>query len=217
MQTPWPAGCYILPVCPPPFRSEARVPGFLATFNMIQRKFSNWKRKRQAGMTAIDTIVSLGIFLVVAAGVIELFAMASATGTQHPSAARTAEFARVKMEQLLEFCSGADTEQAGATKKIGSTLAGCTDRNTSARTPSLGGSLDTKRPAAHYVDYLDANGNAISPTAQWQYIRVWEISVPSGAAVGIKQIAVKAQARLAAANGVIPEFTIVTTRSFASR
>jgi hypothetical protein len=188
---------------------------------MIQRKFSDRNRKFQAGMTMIDTIVALGIFLVVAAGVIELFAMASATGSQRPSVARTAEFARDKMEQLLEFCAGAsDSERAltGGTKKIGGTsLAGCTDRTASARTPSLGGSLDTKRPAAQYVDYLDGNGIPVPSTAQWQYIRVWQISVPSGAAVGTKQIAVKAQARLAASNGVTPEFTIATTKPFSTR
>jgi hypothetical protein len=168
----------------------------------------------QAGISLSNVIARLGALLVIA-GVIELLAITvSPTKTQLPSPAHTEEYARNKMTQLLASCAGGHSGRAAmASPAEPPGLAGCTERN-APRVPATAGSLDAATPVAHYVDYLDGDGNPIAPTTQWQYVRVWQISVPPGGSPGTKQIAVKAQARLRGANGLAPASTIVTTRSF---
>src|SRR5260370_40599468 len=59
-------------------------------------------RKSQTGMSLVETMVALGLLLVVAAGVLSLGGIALATTeNQGHLAARTAEYAQDKMEQLL--------------------------------------------------------------------------------------------------------------------
>src|SRR5216684_7069836 len=59
-------------------------------------------RKPQAGLTVMETMIALAMLLIVAAGVMGLAAVAvSTTETQGHLAARTAEYAQDKMEQLL--------------------------------------------------------------------------------------------------------------------
>jgi hypothetical protein len=77
-----------------------------------------------------------------------------------------------------------------------------------------GGSLSVAAPAAGYVDYLDASGNLVSSTGAWEYIRLWQISVPAGSS-GIKQIAVLAQAHYAVGQqGQVPQSTVVALKTF---
>src|SRR5882724_8490663 len=79
--------------------------------------FFSRNRSAQAGMTLIETMVALAILLIVAAGVIGIAAVAvSTTETQGHLAARTAEYAQDKMEQLLalKFCDG-DTNGTSGT------------------------------------------------------------------------------------------------------
>lgn len=172
-------------------------------------------------MSLGNAIARLGALLVIV-GVVELLAITiSPSKTQLPSSAHTEEYARNKMAQLLAFCAGnADAQRADtmgvATPAEPSGLAGCSERNGS-RIPVTAGSLNAARPVAHYVDYLDGDGNPTAATSRWEYVRVWQISVPPGASPGTKQIAVKAQARLRGANGLAPASTIVTTRSFPMR
>jgi hypothetical protein len=185
-----------------------------------QRKHSSQEQQVQTGTSFVDTVVGIGILLIVTAGVVELFGMAlSRQKAQASAAARTAELARDKMQGILRFCG--DTTSYGpspASHFTDANLAGCDPRMAAAQIPATGGSLDTRHPVAHYVDYLDADGNPISATAQWQYICVWQVSVPpSASAAGARQIAVKAQARLAFGSNPAAESTIVTTRSFPLR
>src|SRR5437879_5864375 len=59
-------------------------------------------RKSQMGMSLVETMIALGLLLVVAAGVLSLGGIALATTeNQGHLAARTAEYAQDKMEQLL--------------------------------------------------------------------------------------------------------------------
>src|SRR4051812_35144801 len=94
-------------------------------------------RKPQSGMTLVETMIALAILLVVAAGVMVLAAVAvSTTETQGHLAARTAEYAQDKMEQLmaLKFCDGGTDGLSGTNTTVfpavtvpaGTGLGGCT-------------------------------------------------------------------------------------------
>ena len=179
-------------------------------------------RKSQAGLSLMETMVALGMLLVVASGVVGLAAVAvSTTETQGHLAARTAEYAQDKMEQLLalRFCdggtngtSGTDTTQFPAVVGSGTGLAGCSDMVNGV--PQAGGGLSTTAPTTGYVDYLDASGNLVASNANWEYIRVWQITVPANS-VGLKQISVLAQAKRAVGNsGLLPQSTVVALKTF---
>ena len=187
-----------------------------------QRNGSTSNHRLEIGMGVIDSIITLGIVVIVITGVVELFAMAvSPNGPQPNAKIRTAEFARDKMDQFLRACgSGSSVSQRAEHPKSSARsaeLPGCTDRLTAQRIPVIGGALDTHRPVGRYADYLDADGNPVPASARWEYVRVWQISVPAGSSPTTREIAIKAQARRTASNGVAPEFTIVTTRSFPLR
>jgi Prokaryotic N-terminal methylation motif len=184
-----------------------------------QRKVLPRNRKSQTGLTLMETMVALTMMLIVATGVMGLAGVAvSTTETQGHLAARTAEYAQDKMEQLLalKFCDGiSDTTKFPAvTSPAGTGLAGCTNLTAAVPTASAGGGLNPAAPTAGYVDYLDASGNLVGPTANWQYVRVWQISVPAGS-VGLKQISVLAQSsREVGVNGRLPQSTVVALKSF---
>src|SRR6266403_5010724 len=148
----------------------------------LQRKILlSRSRKPQAGLTVMETMIALAMLLIVAAGVMGLAAVAvSTTETQGHLAARTAEYAQDKIEQLLalKFCDGDTSGTAGTDTTVfpavvgtGTGLAGCSDMT--AGTAQGGGSLTTA--TAGYVDYLDASGNLVASTANWEYIRLWQI------------------------------------------
>src|SRR6267154_2908967 len=144
------------------------------------------KRSTQAGMTLLETMIALAILLIVAAGVMGIAAVAvSTTETQGHLAARTTEYAQDKMEQLLalKFCDGDTTGTSGTDTTVfpavfgaGTGLAGCVDMANGV--PQGGGGLNPNAPSAGYVDYLDASGNLVGAAANWEYIRVWQITVP---------------------------------------
>src|SRR5258708_15572250 len=107
------------------------------------------------------------------------------------------------MEKLLALtcCDGTtDTTVFPATPTGGAGRGDCTNKATIPPTPSTGGGVNVTAPVQSYVDYVDGNGNPVAAAAGWQYIRVWQISVPAGT-TGIKQISVKCQVR----NGVGPQ------------
>jgi len=178
------------------------------------------KRSTQAGMTLLETMIALTILLIVATGVMGIAAVAvSTTETQGHLAARTTEYAQDKMEQLLalKFCdgdtngtSGTDTTVFPAVVGTGTGLAGCSDMTVG--TAKSGGSLSTTAPTAGYVDYLDASGNLVAASGNWEYIRVWQITAQG---TSMKQVSVKAQARHAVGtNGRLPEATVVALKTF---
>jgi len=178
------------------------------------------KRSTQAGMTLLETMIALAILLIVATGVMGIAAVAvSTTETQGHLAARTTEYAQDKMEQLLalKFCdgdtngtSGTDTTVFPAVVGTGTGLAGCSDMTVG--TAKSGGSLSTTAPTAGYVDYLDASGNLVAASGNWEYIRVWQITAQG---TSMKQVSVKAQARHAVGtNGRLPEATVVALKTF---
>jgi prepilin-type N-terminal cleavage/methylation domain-containing protein len=181
-------------------------------------------RKSHAGMSLLETMIALTILLIVAAGMMGLATIAtSTTETQGHLATRTTEYAQDKMEQLLAlaFCDGPPNTTATDTTVFpavvnasGTGLAGCTNPGGNPPTASSGGSLDPTNPATGYVDYLDTSGNLVSGTGNWEYIRVWQISVPSGSS-GLKQIAVLAQAHYSVGkDGQMPRSTVVALKTF---
>jgi len=180
--------------------------------------------KSQSGMSLLETLIALAILLIVAAGVIGIATIAtSTTETQGHLASRTTEYAQDKMEQLLAlaFCDGPPNTTATDTTVFpavvnasGTGLAGCTNLSANPPTASAGGSIDPTNPVSGYVDYLDVSGNLVSSTASWEYIRVWQISVPSGSS-GLKQISVLAQAHYAIGkDGQVPQSTVVALKTF---
>ena len=180
--------------------------------------------KFQGGMSLLETMIALTILLIVTTGMMGLATIAtSATETQGHLASRTTEYAQDKMEQLLvlAFCDGPPNATATDTTVFpavvdasGTGLAGCTNPGGNPPTASSGGSLDPTNPATGYVDYLDTSGNLVSSSGNWEYIRVWQISVPSGSS-GLKQIAVLAQAHYSIGkDGQMPQSTVVALKTF---
>jgi type II secretory pathway pseudopilin PulG len=188
----------------------------------FQRKAVPRNRKFEAGLTLVETMVALTMMLIVATGVMGLAGAAvSTTETQGHLAARTAEYAQDKMEQLLalKFCdgntsgtNGTDTTVFPAVVGAGTGLAGCSDMTNGV--PLAGGNLSTTAPAAGYVDYLDASGNLVGSGATWEYVRVWQITIPAGS-THLKQITVLTQtAREVGLNGRLPQSTVVALKTF---
>lgn len=192
----------------------------------LRKSFSPRNRKAQAGMTLVETMVALAILLICAAGLLSFAGVAiSTTENQGHLAARTAEYAEDKMEQLLAlaYCDGGTTGASGTDTTVfpavagsGTGLAGCASPGTpiTSALGGSGGSLSTSSPTAGYVDYLDASGNLVASTANWEYIRVWQISLPPGTN-GLKQISVKVQvARGAGTQGLLPQSTVTALKSY---
>jgi prepilin-type N-terminal cleavage/methylation domain-containing protein len=197
---------------------------------MTMKRNPQRSRKSQSGMTLVETVMALAILLIVSAGVMVLAVIAvSTTETQGHLAARTAEYAQDKMEQLmaLNFCDGGAAGNQGTDTTVfpsvfgaGTGLGGCTGATIGnvppapPPTPLTGGSLNTAAPAAGYVDYLDVTGNLVTAGQAWEYIRVWQISIPPGS-VGLEQISVCAQARYSVgSNGLNPTTTVVAMKTF---
>ncbi|OLB84421.1 MAG: hypothetical protein AUI12_13570 [Acidobacteria bacterium 13_2_20CM_2_57_6] len=170
-----------------------------------QSQFHSLKsRKSQAGISLIETTMALGLLLVVSAGILGLGAIAlSTTENQGHLAARTAEYAQDKMEQLLALRYGdTNTDTTVFPAVIGAGPAGLTP----------GGSLSTTAPVAGYVDYLDKDGNLVAAGGAWEYIRVWQIT--ENAAGNLKTVSVLSRVRGGVGQtGQLPRSTVVAMKS----
>ena len=152
----------------------------------LHRAIQSRKKTAQAGMSLIETMVALALLLIVAAGVMSLAAVAmSTTENQGHLGARTAEYAQDKMEQLLalnylDVSTDTTVYPAVISPGVGKGL-------------TAGGGLNPNAPVAGYSDYVDLSGNPIAATANWQYIRVWQIT--ANATDDLKTITVLTQVR----------------------
>ena len=181
--------------------------------------------RAEAGTTLVETMMALAILLIVSVGIMGVAGVAvSTTETQGHLAARTAEYAQDKMEQLmsLAFCdggtdgkSGTDTTQFPMAAGAGNTytgLGGCSDMVNGV--PQAGGGLSASAPTTGYVDYLDATGSPVAASGNWEYIRVWQISVPSGS-THLKQVSVLTQASHGVGtSGALPQSTVTALKTF---
>jgi hypothetical protein len=159
------------------------------------------KRRDEAGISLIETMVALGILMIISLGILSM-AMVSMTTTENQGhlAARTTEYAQDKMEQLLGL-SFSDGQAGGAGTGTDTTSIDTTNNTYTLGTGGngliAGGSLTTRTDG--YVDYLDASGNPLgggsTMPANTFYIRTWQITDTSST---LKAISV----RVAAVAGV---------------
>jgi len=153
-------------------------------------------KRCERGMSLIEMMVALGILLVVSVGILSMAMISiSTTENQGHLAARTAEYAQDKMEQLL----GLAFTDCGTGYTCTDTTAIDTTNNTytlgSGGTGlAAGGNLTTA--SSGYVDYLDGNGNPLGGGAtapsNWSYRRLWLITDVSST---LKQVTVTVNAR----------------------
>lgn len=164
------------------------------------------RTRNDAGASLVEVVVSLFILLTLAAG---LFSMAALALTQSENqghlAARTAEYAQDKMEQLLVLTFGdqlTDTRVFPAAATGGTGLA-------------VGGSINPAAPVAGYVDYLDARGNLLvsagaTPPAGWFYQRLWQVTSIS---TTLKEVRVTAIVARSIGRKQRPSATLVTLKT----
>lgn len=174
----------------------------------MNRGMSSQLRNSQAGISILETMIALAVLLVVSVGILSM-AMVSMTTTENQGhrAARTAEYAQDKAEQLLSL---AYSDASSDTTVFPTAFGGGAGLN-------IGGSSDPNAPVAQYVDYLDANGNSLASggaaPAGWFYERVWQISTPAGT-THLKQITVTAIAASSVGNsGLRPQSTVTALKT----
>jgi Tfp pilus assembly protein PilV len=161
----------------------------------------------QDGVTILETLIAMSVLLVVSVGILAMGMVAmTTTENQGHRAARTAEYAQDKAEQLLSLAyndSSSDTTAFPTANGGGSGL-------------TVGGSSDPDAPVAQYVDYLDANGNLLASgggaPAGWFYKRVWQISTPPGT-TDLKQITVTATAAAGVSGGQAPRSSVTALKT----
>jgi hypothetical protein len=125
----------------------------------------------ERGTTLIETMIALTVLLIAMSGLMALSGMSAHTTENNGHlAARTAEDAQDKMEQLLAIKYGdavTDTTVFPAAGAGGTGLA-------------IGGGVNPAAPIAGYVDWLAADGSYLgggtAPPGNWFYERVWQIS-----------------------------------------
>jgi hypothetical protein len=171
----------------------------------------------QTGTSLLETMIALAILLLASVGIITIGTTAmSTTENQGHLAARTAEYAQDKMEQLNSLAYGdttTDTTQFPACSAISISPPSCT----TGTGLTVGGSSDPNNPVATpgngYVDYLDISGNPTTSTGSWYYIRVWQISQ---AATNLKQISVTTKVRnqVGSPAGALPQTTLVSLKTY---
>lgn len=176
-------------------------------------------------MALIETMIALGVLLVVAVGVMSL-ALISMTTTENQGhlQARTSEYAQDKMEQLLglAFCDATtDTTVLPANPAGGTGLAGCPLPlvNPLTGTGGNGGSSNIAAPVTGYVDYLDPSGNLLvgvggAAPAGWFYMRVWQIATPAGNNT-LKTITVTVTTKSeVGSGGLLPQATVTSLKTY---
>ena len=166
----------------------------------------NRRRNSQAGISLIETMIALALLLIAAAGIMTMATVAmSTTETQGHLAARTAEYAQDKMEQLLALQYPDNSTDTTVFPSVVSPGVG------TGLTP--GGGINPNAPVLGYSDYVDRSGNPVPAGANWQYIRVWQIT--ANGPNTMKTITVLTQVRYGVGQaGVLPRSTISCLKSF---
>ena len=167
-------------------------------------RISSGQKKSQSGVSLVETMIALCLLLIAAAGIMTMATVAmSTTENQGHLAARTAEYAQDKMEQLLAL-QYPDTQTD--TTVFPSVITGAG----TGLTP--GGSLNPNAPVVAYSDYVDKSGNPVPAGANWQYVRVWQIT--ENVALQLKTISVVTQVRYGVGQtGILPRSTLTCLKS----
>lgn len=163
----------------------------------------------EQGTTLIETAMACSLLLIVCIGLAGMSSMATqVTENQGHLAARTAEYAVDKMEQLLQLTYG---DAQSDTTKFPSVTSGGTGL-------AVGGSSDPAAAATGYTDYLDANGNPLcnasactsTPPSTWYYERVWKVSTPSA---NLKKLEVTATIRTSNGTAIKAQSTVAAFKT----
>jgi type II secretory pathway pseudopilin PulG len=173
----------------------------------LHRTMQSRNKTAQAGMSLLETVVALALLLVVSAGIISLAGVAmSTTENQGHLGARTAEYAQDKMEELLAL----NYQDSLTDTTVYPAALGTACPPACGLTP--GGGLNPNAPVAGYSDYVDMSGNPIVATANWQYVRVWQIT--ANAANTMKTITVLTRVRNDVAQpALLPQTSVVCLKS----
>ena len=165
------------------------------------------RSRSDEGSSLVEVLVSMAIMATLAAGLLSMAAVAlTQSENQGHLAARTAEYAQDKMEQLLILAFGDTTTD---TRVFPAAAAGGTGL-------AAGGSANAAAPTAGYVDYLDARGNLLpsgagGPPNGWFYKRVWQVSTITAT---LKEVRVTATVARGIGRQQTPTATLVTLKTF---
>ncbi len=197
-----------------------------STVQISPRKGNPVKQARtERGLTLIETMVGVAMLLIVAAGILPLFALGfQATEQQGDISTRTTEYAQDKMEQLLSL-SNVNVASDGFNDGTTDTTVypanpnGCT--GTGSNICGLGGtmapnstvgSIPPSAPVAKFVDYVDAEGNLLTSSTGAAYVRQWSITTDSTDT--LKTITVVATSLTTSRGaGIAPSTTLVSIKS----
>jgi type II secretory pathway pseudopilin PulG len=159
----------------------------------------------ERGTTLIETMIALTVLLIAMSGLMALAGMsARTTENQGHLAARTAEYAQDKMEQLLALKYG---NGVGDTTLFPAAAAGGTGLG-------VGGGSNTAIPVDGYVDWLAADGTllggGVTPPNQWFYERVWQVTQFSPT---VKLISVTVTTQWAFGKAILPKSTVTALKA----
>ena len=147
-----------------------------------------YKRETGAGFGLVEVMVAMAVLLVGLGAMLNLFLMAAGlNANQGEVAKRVTEYAQDKMEQLLAL----QYQDQLTDTTVFPAVAGVACPTTCGLTP--GGGLNPDAPVVGYSDYVDKSGNPVAAGANWQYVRVWQIT--ENVALKLKTITVVTQVR----------------------
>jgi hypothetical protein len=203
---------------PGALRARGRFGSARAAMNVATGAGNRCRKKgtlSQSGVTIIETMVAAVVLLIVVTGVLPVFIIGfQSTEQQGDIATRTTEYAQDKMELLMNLAfTDSTTNTTSATYPApiigGPGLGGVMGPSTTV------GSIPPAAPVVGYVDYLDANGNPLGPTAAGAfYTRQWSILTDSAATPTLKTITVVVTYLQAGGiQGKAPSTTLVCVKS----
>ena len=180
----------------------------------------------ERGTTLIETMIAVGMLLVVMAGLLSMVSLATNYTENHGHLeARTTEYAQDKMEQLLALAYGdiASNTVLDSINQVTQPSGGTGLGPASITAGQTAGSVDlSAAPTNQYVDWLANDGTPLgggsTAPATWFYKRVWEIKCISpvnctNAPAGLKQITVTATVRTSVGRALIPKSTVVALKA----
>jgi type II secretory pathway pseudopilin PulG len=152
----------------------------------------------ERGSSLIETLVAAGILIVVVAGLLPVFILATQTTyAQGDVATRVTEYAQDKMEQLLSLNKDNITSDGfndgttdttvfpaavnaldGTTSCTGVSPYICGLGGVMAASSTVG-SIPPAAPVTYFIDYLDTNGNLLTSSTGAYYTRQWQVSTDS--------------------------------------
>lgn len=173
----------------------------------MSKRAPSGNRKRERGMSLLETVIAASIMMIGIGGVMALFAVVAATNMgQGTQATRCTEYAQDKMEQLMAL-NFADT--ASNTTVLPVQSSGGTGL-------AVGGGTNPASPVTNYVDYItegSGSGAAINSTKQSNsvYMREWSVAyLASDSTNNTKTISVTVTALTAnVLRGLTPTSTVV--------